>query len=231
MLSKRWEKSRRQYQVSHDRNVAIPVRAGFTLDADIMRPDSPGKFPVILCLFPFDKGMLIQSRKPVAICPELVAAEGGDFNFYVRRGYVQVFVNLRGTGQSGGHFDHMSPGTIEDIYDAIEWLAMQPWCDGQVATFGASYFAMTAKRVAMLKPPSLKTIFAPFAVTDEYRHAVFQGGIFSFRFHKHWLKSLSNLRVRRSFPDKIGRAEFARRMRMNRCAGSTTGSRASTPKS
>jgi len=213
MLSKGWKTSKRQYQISHDRNVAIPVRAGFTLDADIMRPESPGKFPVILCLFPFDKGMQIESRKPVAICPELVAAEGGDFNFYVRRGYVQVFVNLRGTGRSGGYFDHMSPGTIEDIYDAIEWLATHPWCDGQVATFGTSYFAMTAKRVAMLKPPSLKTIFAPFGVTDEYRHAVFQGGIFSFRFHKHWLKSLSNLRVRQSFPDKIGRVEFERRIK------------------
>jgi predicted acyl esterase len=108
---------------------------------------------------------------------------------------------------------HMSPSTIEDIYDVIEWLATQPWCDGQVATFGTSYFAMTAKRVAMLKPPSLRTIFAPFGVTDEYRHAVFQGGIFSFRFHKHWLKSLSNLRVRQSFPDKIGRVEFERRIK------------------
>ena len=42
----------------------------------------------------------------------------------------------------------------EDLYDVIEWAARQPWCDGQVATFGSSYFAMTAKRVAELKPPS-----------------------------------------------------------------------------
>jgi predicted acyl esterase len=54
---------------------------------------------------------------------------------------------------------------------------------------------MTAKRVAELKPPSLKTIFAPFATTDQYRDAIFQGGIFSFVFHKFWIKSLSNLRV------------------------------------
>jgi predicted acyl esterase len=212
MLSKKWATSKRQYDIVHDRNVAIPVRAGFTLDGDILRPDATARFPVILCLFPFDKDKQLHPYKPAAISPELVAAEGGDFNFYVRRGYVQAFVNLRGTGKSGGVFDHMSPGTIEDIYDAIEWLAVQPWCDGQVATFGTSYFAMTAKRVAMLKPPSLKTIFAPFGVTDEYRQGVFQGGIFSFRFHSHWLKSLSNLRVRQTFPDKIGKAEFARRI-------------------
>jgi predicted acyl esterase len=214
MFAKRWTTSRRQYAIRHDRNVAVPVRAGFTLDADIMRPDCAGRFPVIVCLFPFDKDLQLQAHKPAAIGPELVAAEGGDFNFYVRRGYAQAFVNLRGTGRSGGVFDHLSPGSIEDIYDVIEWLATQPWCDGQAATFGTSYFAMTAKRVAMLKPPSLKTIFAPFGVTDEYRHAVFQGGIFSFRFHQHWLESLSNLRVRQSFPDSIGRAEFERRIRL-----------------
>jgi predicted acyl esterase len=92
MFSKQWTTSRRQYQIRHHRNVAIPVRAGFTLDADIIQPDSPGRFPVILCLFPFDKAIQVRSYKPAAISPELVAAEGGDFNFYVCRGYVQAFV-------------------------------------------------------------------------------------------------------------------------------------------
>ncbi|HTP40406.1 MAG TPA: CocE/NonD family hydrolase [Steroidobacteraceae bacterium] len=212
MLSTRWQTSPRRHGIVHERGVAIPVRAGFTLDGDVLRPDDPGRFPVILCMFPFDKALQLAPHRPRAIAPELVAAEGGDFNFYVRRGYAQVFVNLRGTGASGGVFDHLGKGTIEDLYDAIEWLARQPWCDGQVATFGTSYFAMTAKRVAMLKPPALKTLFAPFGVTDEYRQAVFQGGIFSFRFHTHWLKSLSNLRVRQDFPERIGRAEFERRV-------------------
>jgi uncharacterized protein len=214
MLSQKWETSKRAYGIIHDKDVAIPVRAGFNLDCDVLRPDSPDRFPVLLSMFPFDKNAQLQPHEPQAISPKLVMVEGGDYNFYVRRGYVQVFMNLRGTGKSGGVFDHMSPGTIEDVYDAIEWLAKQPWCDGQVATFGTSYFAMTAKRVAMLKPPSLKTIFAPFGVTDEYRQGVFQGGIFSFEFHKHWVKSLSNLRVRQSFPDKIGREEFDRRIQL-----------------
>lgn len=212
MFSTKWETSPRRYEVVHDRNVAIPVRAGFTIDCDLLRPDSDGKFPVILCMFPFDKDVQTEPRMPVAICPELVMVEGGDFNFYVRRGYVQVFANVRGTGLSGGEFDHLGDGTIEDMYDVIEWLARQPWCDGQVATFGASYFAMTAKRVAELAPPSLKTVFAPFGTADQYRHAMFHGGIFSFRFHHNWLKSLSNLRVRKDFRERIGRNEFARRV-------------------
>jgi len=32
---------------------------------------------------------------PVAVCPELVMCESGDYNFYVRRGYAQVFAKVR----------------------------------------------------------------------------------------------------------------------------------------
>lgn len=208
MFSTKWETSKRQYDIIHEQSVAIPVRAGFTIDCDILRPDSTKKFPAILCLFPFHKEDQIKSIMPVAVCPELVSIEGGDYNFYVHRGYAQVFANVRGTGRSGGLFDHLGDGTIEDIYDVIEWLAQQPWCDGQVATFGTSYFAMTAKRVAELKPPSLKTIFAPFGVTDQYRHAIYHGGIFAFVFHQFWLKSLSNLRVRKEYRNQIGEKAF-----------------------
>ena len=208
MFSTKWETSKRQYNIIDERNVAIPVRAGFEIDCDIFRPDSEGRFPAILCLFPFHKEDQTKPIVPVAVCPELVSIEGGDYNFYVRRGYAQIFANVRGTGRSGGLFDHLGDGTIEDIYDVIEWLAQQPWCDGQVATFGTSYFAMTAKRVAELKPPSLKTIFAPFGVTDQYRHAIYHGGIFAFVFHHFWLKSLSNLRVRKEYRDAIGKEAF-----------------------
>jgi len=214
MFSKNWHTSKREFTILHERDVAIPVRAGFTLDCDVLRPDSTERFPVILCLFPFYKDVQLESHMAEAISPRLVMVEGGDPNFYVRRGYVQVFCNVRGTGKSGGEFDHLGPGTAEDIYDAIEWLALQPWCDGQVATFGTSYFAMTAKRVAPLKPPALKTIFAPFGSGDQYRDAVFHGGIFSFRFHRHWQKSLSNLRVQKKWREEIGHEEFARQVEL-----------------
>jgi predicted acyl esterase len=211
MFSTKWTTSPRRHEVIHDREVAIPVSAGFTLDCDIFRPDTTEKVPAILCAFPFNKDPMFEPMMPRAIAPVIVAIEGGDPNFYARRGYAQVFLNVRGTGKSGGVFDHLGDGTIQDLYEAIEWLAKQPWCDGQVATFGTSYFAMTAKRVAELKPPSLKTIFAPFATADQYRGAMFHGGIFSYKFHQFWLKSLSNLRVRKEFREKIGHAEFQRR--------------------
>ena len=210
MFSKAWQTSKRQYEPVLERNVAIPVRAGFTIDCTIARPDSNKKFPAIVSMHPFHNEQQFEPLMPRAINPQIVTIEGGDYNFYVRRGYVMVMANCRGTGQSGGTFVHMGDGMTEDLYDLIEWAAKQSWCDGQVATFGTSYFAMTAKRVAELKPPSLKTIFAPFGVTDQYRQAIFHGGIFSYVFHQFWLKMLSNLRVSKAWRDEIGYEAFNR---------------------
>jgi hypothetical protein len=212
MFSTKWQTSKRHYEIIHEPSINVPVRAGFSINCDLFRPDSDEKFPVILCFFPFDMEQQFKPMRPKAINAESVSVEGGDYNFYVRRGYAQAFLNVRGTGLSGGEFDHLGDGTIEDIYDVIEWMAKQPWCDGQVTTFGSSYFAMTAKRVAELRPPSLKTIFAPFATTDQYRDAIFHGGIFSFVFHKFWLKSLSNLRIRKTWREQIGGGEFNKRI-------------------
>jgi hypothetical protein len=39
MFSAKWQTSRRQYGAVHERDVAVPVSAGFTIDCDILRPD------------------------------------------------------------------------------------------------------------------------------------------------------------------------------------------------
>jgi len=212
MLSTKWETSKRRYEPIRERHVTIPVRAGFTIDCEIVRPDSKERFPAIVSMHPFPNDQQFEPMMPKAINPQAVTIEGGDYNFYVRRGYVMVMANCRGTGQSGGTFSHMDDGMIEDLYDVIEWVAKQPFCDGKVATFGASYFAMTAKRVAELKPPSLKTIFAIFGVTDQYRQAIYHGGIFSYVFHQFWLKMLSNLRVSKKWRQKIGHETFKKKV-------------------
>lgn len=213
MLTERWETSRRRFEPARHRDIRIPVRAGFELDCDIVRPVTDERVPVILCVFPFDKEGMFTAVMPAAISGQYVAVEGGDPNFYARRGYAQAFVQLRGTGASGGLFDHMGPGMIEDIYDAIEWLAAQDWCDGQVATFGTSYFSMPIKLVAQLKPPSLKAIFAPFGTDDPYRQATFHGGIFNFSFHHWWFShALSRPRLDRSFRESLTGAQWDARV-------------------
>ena len=81
-----------------------------------------------------------------------------------------------------------TPGarTIQHLCVAIEWLARQEWCDGNVGMSGVSYFSVVQKRVAVLKPPSLKCIFAPYGWTDGYRDLFYHGGIFSYGFFQAW---------------------------------------------
>ena len=58
------------------------------------------------------------------------------------RGYAHVIVNLRGTGGSEGTFEFFDEQERSDLYDIVEWVAAQPWCDGNVGMIGVSYFAM-----------------------------------------------------------------------------------------
>ena len=64
MFSTKWETSRRQYEVVHERNVAIPVRAGYTIDCDVLRPDSGERFPALLGFFPFSKEKMLEPMMP-----------------------------------------------------------------------------------------------------------------------------------------------------------------------
>jgi uncharacterized protein len=76
---------------------------------------------------------------------------------------------VRGTGGSEGvNTDEYMPQEQEDGYDAVEWLAKQPWSTGNVGMFGSSYGGFTAVQVAMHRPPHLKAIAPMYATDDRY---------------------------------------------------------------
>ena len=88
--------------------------------------------------------------------------EAGDTHFFVSRGYVHVIGSPRGVGKSEGG------GSREwDSYDLIEWIAQQPWCDGNVGMVGISGFGAEQFHVAKQQPPHLKAIF-PFDPRGAY---------------------------------------------------------------
>ena len=87
--------------------------------------------------------------------------------YLARRGYVLCRVDVRGTGSSGGvALDEYTEAETLDGYDAVEWLAAQPWCDGAVGMWGISYGAFTSIQVAKLRPPHLRAI-VPIQGTDD----------------------------------------------------------------
>ncbi|MGW8250729.1 MAG: CocE/NonD family hydrolase, partial [Anaerolineales bacterium] len=81
--------------------------------------------------------------------------------YFARHGYAFLLVDNRGRGNSGGEFEPYVHDE-KDAYDVIQWLAVQPWCDGQVAMWGGSYGGFNQWMAAKSFPPQLKTI-APVA--------------------------------------------------------------------
>ncbi len=81
--------------------------------------------------------------------------------------------------RSPGQCEPWSQGEAVDFYDAIEWAAAQPWCNGNVGLLGISYYAINQWFVANLQPPSLKAIIPWEGFADLYRDALFHGGILS----------------------------------------------------
>ena len=60
--------------------------------------------------------------------------------WFAARGYALCRVDVRGTGSSGGvALDEYTEDETRDGFDAVEWLAAQPWCTGAVGMWGISY--------------------------------------------------------------------------------------------
>jgi uncharacterized protein len=57
---------------------------------------------------------------------------------FAEAGYVAVWVDVRGRGDSEGVFEPYRNDGIDGV-DVIAWVAAQDWCNGAVATYGGSY--------------------------------------------------------------------------------------------
>ncbi|MCU1592280.1 MAG: hypothetical protein JWP11_3536 [Frankiales bacterium] len=105
---------------------------------------------------------------------------------FLNQGYAVAGVNVRGTGCSAGKFDYFEPVEWQDGYDAIEFLAAQPWSNGDVAMVGKSYPGITPVFVAPLQPPHLRAIVPGAFFSDSYRDVGYPGGIQNVVFVAGW---------------------------------------------
>lgn len=176
--------SQPEYAVIFEQDVAIPVRDGTVLRADVYRPDAAEgeRFPVLMSLSPYQKALdrILPHEAP------FTHVERPEPDWWTARGYVLVFVDTRGTGTSPGQSDLLSMQEARDYYDAIEWSAVQPWSNGKTGLVGVSYYAITQWNVASLQPPSLTTIMPWEGWSDTYRDSVFHGGVFNQGFYGRW---------------------------------------------
>ena len=135
--------------IRFDEKVSMKMRDGTILVADVYRPGSRGKFPGIIMRTPYESASITGPNSSyVKVIPT------------VQAGYALVIAYVRGRFGSQGKYDLKTSQQVEgaDCYDTIEWVADQPWCDGNIGMAGESALGTVQWRAARENPPSLKAI-------------------------------------------------------------------------
>jgi uncharacterized protein len=183
--------------ITLDRDVAIKMRDGIVIYADLFRPTGGTNLPTVIAWTPYGKnegtpgiafasfgkgGQQIPSDTPppgvtLSDVSGLQVFEGPDPGYWCAHGYAILNVDPRGSFNSGGKGGMMSAQGSDDGYDAVEWVASQPWSNGKVAFSGNSALAMAQWGIAALRPPHLAAIAPWEGVTDLPRDSMSRGGV------------------------------------------------------
>jgi putative CocE/NonD family hydrolase len=170
----------------------IPMRDGIRLCTDIFRPARnsapvPGKFPIILERTPYGKGYIADPA-----------------NYFVTRGYVVVFQDVRGRYKSEGKWVAIRDDP-NDGFDTAKWLGEQPWSDGNIGTTGSSYDGATQHAMAIANAPYVKAMVPRNAMSDFGRYGVRHNGAFELRFF-NWILTMGYATGTNSLPEAAKRA-------------------------
>lgn len=170
-----------------EQDVAVPMRDGVVLYADIFRPaDGSVKVPAVLAWSNYGKRpneYRPESLKaytpgvPAGAVSESAKFEAADPEYWVSNGYAVVNVDIRGIGYSGGYHEQFGKQDARDGYDFVEWCAGQAWCNGKVAMAGSSALAISQWHIAAEQPPHLACIAPWEGMSDMYRESLYEGGI------------------------------------------------------
>lgn len=169
------------------KHLRAPMRDGVELALDVYEGADETPRPALVALSPYGKELQALAlttppqRRPSPMWDGCI--EAGDIDRVVSAGYAHVIGDLRGTGDSGGeHIGNYNAGGVslgQDAYDVIEWVAAQPWCDGNVGMIGISYFGSMQVLAAAERPPHLKAIFVSGGHFDFYE-TTYHGGVMWF---------------------------------------------------
>ena len=184
--------SRLAVALSVTKEVAIPMRDGTVLRADLLLPAATGRFPTLVYRTPYGK--------------QFAMKDGSTFEKAATRGYGVLIEDVRGRYASDGDFlPYQNEG--RDGYDTIEWAAQQPWSDGNVGTFGLSYPGAVQWLAAIENPPHLKAM-VPAMTFSTPRNFFYSGGVFDGSWLDWiWFNIAPDIRHRKNLPGPLTRKE------------------------
>jgi len=178
-----WPAGAQELDFLVERDVLIPMRDGTKLAANVFRPRSVTRHPVILMRTPYGK-------------PD---EKWGDAKRYTAAGYTMVVQDCRGRGKSEGAWDPFRYD-VEDGFDTQEWLGKQPWCNGDIGTSGGSYVGWTQWATAANASRHLKCMVPVVPFADVFEDIAYSGGAFQLALLMGWGTSVGGVPLA---PDKL----------------------------
>ena len=159
-----------EYEISSQ---YVKASDGTKLAMDLYRPkdketgkviDSP--LPVIWMHTPYNRRQAGDNALTVETYPGTAAR-------LIKYGYVVATVDFRGLYASYGHNEAYNRGewmtaARKDAYDVTEWLAKQPWSNGNIGMWGCSATGGSQMQAATTAPPHLKAVFPMSCEYDVY---------------------------------------------------------------
>ncbi len=139
----------------------VPLIGTIMVPGDAAGKPLPGKFPTVLMRTPYGRKASLKDA----------------FKF-VSRGYAVVSQDTRGRGDSAGFF-HAIHEDIGDGNDTLDWIAAQPWSDGNVGMIGGSYLGWVQWQAASSGNPHLKAMISIVPTTSAFGDLPYVNGMFS----------------------------------------------------
>lgn len=151
-------------------DVAVTMRDGVRLSADLYLPEAAGPFPTVLLRTPYDNNTEPNIQK------------GRRLAGY---GYACVIQDCRGRYDSEGEY-YPFVDDAQDGFDTQEWIGAQPWCNGRIGMAGASYLGWVQWSSAPLRSRYLTCLAPRVMATDLFGDLLYPGGAFQLNVGMTW---------------------------------------------
>jgi uncharacterized protein len=143
------------------------MRDGVHLAADVYMPATASRRkPVILIRTPYGRAAADEQGAPLA-------------RLLTTQGFAVVVQDVRGTGDSGGHFKPYTVVEGTDGYDTLDWIVAQDWASNRVGTVGCSYLGEVQDLLAAQRHPAHAAAFI------EGAYSYNNGGMRAFSFVRY----------------------------------------------
>jgi len=190
----------------------VPMSDGEKLAIDVYVPEKgpTGSFPVIIEYTPYTRAFIDVKNGPIhkgirkAVLKtdspvlDLLAVPGGmgkGIREVMGHGYAFVRADMRGCGASTGWAADFMPRIGQDGGELVDWIAEQPWCDGNVGMVGGSYSGYSQIVTAGWAGPALKAIVPVVVPLDGYNGEVYPGGVYLWKFMNDYSEGLGILKL------------------------------------